>query len=248
MSKWLLSFGMLNFVACNADGDKESDSDENSVFGQNEDDTDNVDGSGCPDIVPEEYRFNWDCENAEECSAKLYRYGVGESFADGSFQVTEQWFKFEGPGAYCVDTFYITGEWDSREPATFGGGTAEELFEITWEMADSQCEVIWSPMFADQEADDPVTQTYGGFMMFDTHNPWNLRNEEYRMLLIAAPVNGSQYTPNSNYAQGTVTPTDPDHALAMSEDAAGDWCCEDPLAGTFQPSEYVWTNSGDCLQ
>ena len=245
MNRWLFSLGLLSTFACTTD--KDSDTGENSVFDQNNNDTDNVDGSGCPEVVPEQYRFVWDCENSEGCAAKLYRYGVGESFADGSFQVTEQWFSFEGPGTYCVDTFSITGEWDAREPATFGGGTAEELFEITWEMADSQCGLIWSPMFADQEADDPVTQTYGGFMMFDTHNAWSVRNEDYEMLLIAAPVNGNEYAPNSNYARGTVTPTDPDHAEpAHQED--GNWCCEDPLSGTFQAAEYVWANSGDCLQ
>ena len=219
----------------------------NSLYDQESNDTDNVDGSGCPADVPEEYRYLWDCENEEGCAAKLYRYGVGASFDDGSFQVTEQWFSFEGPGAYCVDTFQIMGEWDSREPATFGGSSSEELFEITWEMVESQCQVLWSPLFADQEADNPDTQTYGGFMMFDTHTAWALRNEDYGALLIAAPVNGNQYAPNHNYAEGTVTPTG-EHEAPGGQDDAGQWCCEDTLAGEFQPAEYVWANGGDCLQ
>lgn len=246
MGKLLIGLSLCSLIACGSE--KETDDDENAVFDENSDDTDNVDGSGCPEIVPEEYRYLWNCENEGDCSATLYRYGVGESFDDGSFQVTEKWFSFDGPGSYCVDTFQIMGEWDSREPATFGGSTAEELFDITWEMTDSQCQVIWSPLFADQEADDPNTQTYGGFMMFDTHTSWELRNPDYGALLIAAPVNGNQYATNFNYAENaTVTPTG-DHEAPGAQDENDQWCCEDTLAGEFQPAEYVWTNGGDCLQ
>lgn len=248
MERFVIGLSLCSLVACG--GEKES-SDEagNSVFDDNAGDTDNVDGSGCPADVPEEYRYLWDCENEEGCAAKLYRYGVGESFSDESFVITEQWFSFEGPGSYCIDTFEITGEWDSREPGTFGGAGSEELFGITWTMVDSQCQVIWSPLFADQEADDPATQEYGGFMMFDTHTAFGMRNPDppYKALVIAAPVNGNQYAPNQNYAEGTVIPTG-EHEAPGAQDENGDWCCVDELAGTFQPAEYIWTNSGDCLQ
>jgi hypothetical protein len=245
MMKLVIFASTLSLIACGEE--KESNTTENNnVFDNN--DTDNVDGSGCPADVPEEYRFLWDCENAEGCSAKLYRYGVGESMDDGSFQVTEQWFSFSAPGEYCIDTFEVTGIWDSREPSTFGGGTSEELFQIQWQMVDSQCEVIWSPLFADQEASDPATQTYQGFIMFDTHNSWDYRNEDYEALVVAAPVNGNQYAPNSNYARGTVIPKDPDHEPPGGEQENGEWCCADSLIDQIQPSNYVWANSGDCLQ
>lgn len=247
MEKLLIGLSLCTLVACGSEKENNGD-DENSVFDNNSQDTDNVDGSGCPADVPEEFRYLWDCENEEGCATKLYRYGVGESFEDGTIQITEQWFAFDGPGAYCIDTFEITGNWDSREPGTFQSPTSEELFEITWTMVDNGCsEIIWSPLFADQPADDPATQTYGGFMIFDTHNSWGVRNEDYAALVISAPINAGQYVKDSNYASGTVTPTG-EHEPAMEQDENGDWCCEDPLAGEFQPSEYVWANSGACLQ
>lgn len=221
-----------SLVAC---GDKESDTTTETT--DTAENVDNVDGSGCPSVVPEQYRYLWDCENAEGCSAKLYRHGYGESFEDGSFVVTEQWFSFAGPGDYCVDTFELTGSWDNREPGTFGCSQCEALYEIDWVMQDSQCEVIWSPLFADQDADDPATQSYYGFIMFDTHSAFKVRTEE--MLVMSAPVNGNQYAPNTNYARGVATPTDP-NASPFGE--------QDPDFDQMQPAEYVWSSAGDCLQ
>lgn len=226
---------VLGLIAC---GDKETTEEGTSVFDASNNDTDNVDGSGCPSVVPEEYRFLWDCENtSEDCSAKLYRYGVGESFEDGSFEVTEQWFLFNGPSDYCVDTFTITGQWDDRTPNTFGCADCEKMYEVYWDMQDSQCEVIWSSFFADQEASDPTAQSYYGFILLNTHGGWDIRSEN--MLVMASPVNGNQYAPNGNYGRGVATPTY-EGAVPVGE--------ADPMIDDIQPSTYVWTNTGDCLQ
>ena len=233
MTLSLLAFGL---VACGEE--KETSESSNSVFDQ-EGNEDNVDGSGCPSVVPEEYQFLWDCENAQgdDCSAKLYRHAEGESFEDGTFELTERWYLFNGPGDYCVDTFSIVGQYDSREPSTFGCISCESMYEIYWTMTDSQCEVIWSPLFAEQEANDPASQEYYGFVMLDTHGGWDLRYEE--MLVVAAPVNGNQYAPNNNYARGVATPT------YEGATPAGE---ADPMIDEHQPATYEWTNAGDCMQ
>ena len=230
-------FWMLGTVGLFACGEEKTTEEGNSVFDQETDNTDNVDGSGCPSVVPEEYRFLWDCENSEGCNGKLYRRAVGESFEDGSFELTEQWFLFNGPGDYCVDTFEISGEYDDRNPDTFGCISCEAMYEVHWTMQESQCEVIWSPFFADQEADDPTTQSYYGFILLDTHGGWDIRYEN--MLVIASPVNGNQYAPNNNYAQGTATPT------YEGATPAGE---ADPMIDEHQPANYEWSNAGDCLQ
>ena len=47
--------------------------------------------SDCPDEVPEEYQYVWDC-NKENCdgSALVYRYTTGESSDDKSLQLTQK--------------------------------------------------------------------------------------------------------------------------------------------------------------
>lgn len=222
-------------TACGEDKDSTNTGD--AVFDQETDNTDNADGSGCPSVVPEQYWFLWDCENSEGCNGKLYRYGEGESFEDGSFEVTEQWFVFNGPGDYCVDTFSITGQWDDREPSTYGCASCEGMYEVYWEIQESQCGVLWSPFFADQAAETPDGQEYYGYILLDTHGGWDIRNEE--MLVTASPVNGNQYAPNFNYARGTATPTY-EGATPVGE--------ADPMKEEQQPAEYKWANTGDCLQ
>jgi len=230
---WLLS---LFSIGCSSE--KETGEEEgNSVFDNN--DTDGNPSSGCPSDVPEEYKYLWDCENAEGCSGKLYRYGVGSSDEDGNITVTEKWFMFEGPDTYCVDTFEITGSWSPLEPEARGCATCESIYEIDWVMQDAQCGVLWSPMFADQEASAPESQNYGGFLLFDTHGGWDIRNEDYGMLVTGTPVNGSSYAPNANYARGTAIPTY-EGATPPEE--------PDPLIDEQQAADYVWANSGDCLQ
>ena len=54
---WMALFTGL--IACGEDKDSETT---NTVFDQEGENEDNVDGSGCPSVVPEEYRFLWDCE------------------------------------------------------------------------------------------------------------------------------------------------------------------------------------------
>ncbi len=231
---WISVFA-IGLVACGEEKESETT---NTVFNQEGENEDNVDNSGCPSVVPEEYQFLWDCENAtDDCSAKLYRHGIGESFEDGSFEMTENWYLFNGPSDYCVDTFKIVGQYDSREPSTFGCVSCESMYEVYWMMEESQCEVLWSPLFAEQEANDPAMQEYYGFIMMDTHGGWDIRYEE--MLAVAAPVNGNQYTVNNNYGRGVATPTDPDAAPAGEAD---------PMIDDYQPASFVWTNTGDCLQ
>lgn len=229
---WMALFTGL--VAC---GDEKESETTNTVFDQEGENEDNVDGSGCPSVVPEEYRFLWDCENSEGCNGKLYRQAEGESFEDGSFELTERWFLFNGPSDYCVDTFNIVGQYDSREPSTFGCQSCEVMYEVYWMMTDFQCEVLWSPFFAEQEPSDPERQEYYGFISLDTHGGWDIRSPE--MLVVASPVNGNQYAPNTNYARGTADPTDP-NATPFEE--------ADPMIGEHQPSVLEWSNSGDCLQ
>ena len=195
---------LAGLVACGEEKESETT---NTVFDQEGENEDNVDGSGCPSVVPEEYVYLWDCENAEGCNGKLYRQAEGESFDDGSFELTERWFLFNGPGDYCVDTFQIRGQYDSREPSTFGCQSCEVMYEVYWTMTDFQCEVLWSPFFAEQEPADPERQEYYGYISLDTHGGWDIRSPE--MLVVASPVNGNQYAPNTNYARGTADPTDP---------------------------------------
>ena len=104
-------------------------------------------------------------------------------------------------------------------------------------MTDLQCEVVWSPFFADQESSDSQYQEYYGFISLNTHDGWDIREPE--MFVAAAPVNGNQYAPNPNYARGTADPTDP-NATPFEE--------SDPMIGEHQPAIYEWSNSGDCLQ
>ena len=86
-------------------------------------------------------------------------------------------------------------------------------------MTDFQCEVLWSPLFADQEPSDPERQEYYGFISLDTHGGWDIRSPE--MLVVASPHNGNQYAPNTNYARGTADPTDPNaHHLKIR---SNDW-------------------------
>ena len=77
-----------------------------------------------------------------------------------------------------MDTFNIVGQYDSREPSTFGCQSCEVMYEVYWMMTDFQCEVLWSPFFADQEPSDPERQEYYGFISLDTHGGWDIRSPE----------------------------------------------------------------------
>ena len=62
--------------------------------------------SDCPDEVPEEYQFVWDCRKDCDGSAVVYRYTTGESSDDGGLQLTQQWFVFDGVES-CVIHFRL---------------------------------------------------------------------------------------------------------------------------------------------
>ena len=235
MNKYIVLSSIL--IACGTDKETEEEDDTNALFDNS--DSDGNPESGCPSDVPEDYQYLWDCENAEGCAGKLYRYGVGSSDENGDIQVTEKWFMFEGPGAYCVDTFEITGSWSSLEPEARGCATCESIYEIEWVMQDSQCGVLWSPLFADQEASAAETQAYDGFILFDTHGGWDIRNEDYGMLVTGTAINGNSYSPNGNYARGSAVPTY--EGATLPEEV-------DPLIEEQQAADYIWANSGDCLQ
>lgn len=188
-------------------------------------DTGDDDLGGCPSEVPAAYEFLWDCENSEGCSGKVYRYGVGESTAEGEFIAQEQWFVFEGPGLYCIDTFDIRGTASSYDPTTFNCSQCEEIYEVTWRLVDAQCNWNWSSTFADQESSE---QIYQGYFMFDTHDAFGNRNPDNAMLVIGAPTNGNGYAPMPDYGRGIASPQD------SSIDGP--------------PEDYEWASSGDCYQ
>ena len=221
-------FGLLMFLgqlACNYTLVKKDDLEElQEDDDTNVDDTADDSAAGCPSEVPEDYQFLWDCDNAEGCSGKVYRYATGVSTSNGSLTAEEQWFVFEGPGAYCVDRFEISGQASTYDPTTFNCSQCEEIYEVTWRLVDSQCGWNWSSTFADQESDE---QVYRGYLMFDTHDAFGNRNPDNAMLVIGAPTNGGSYAPMPDYGRGTATPTG-------SEDGP--------------PEDYEWASGGDCYQ
>ena len=221
MKKYLI-VGSLLVWGCGADKDAETSS-ENEEQTETESD---VTESGCPPEVPEEYQYLWDCEqtSCDPGAYKVYHYAEGSSTADGSFSATEKWFVFDG-SSYCIDTFEIDGQAVETNPSTFDCSFCEEIFEINWRLTDSQCGWIWSKTFADQESED---QNYYGFLMFDTHaSLTGERNEDNKILVVAAPVNRVEntYSPNNDYGRGTATPTSEVDGM---------------------PEDYVWASSGDC--
>ena len=219
---------LISLVACT--GEKAAESTGESVFDQGDDP---VSESGCPADVPEDYLFLWDCENAEGCSSKLYRYAIGESDASGNISLTEQWFLFNGPDDYCIDTFQIEGEWLDVTPETFDCSSCEGVYEVQWELTESQCGIMWSSLFGDQEPNPEDPQTYSGYLLLDTHTAFRMRNEDYGVLVKAAPG-------GNDYGRGTAIPTDP-NAVGPDE--------TDPNAGEQQAEEYEWTTQpGICLQ
>ena len=181
--------------------------------------------SSCPDFVPEKYKFLWDCTGGVcDTGTVLYRHGVGQSFADGTFEVEENWYLF-GPGTECKDTFIVSGTSQSINPDTFGCGFCEQIFRVNWVYQEtSNCNINWTSFFADQESEE---QNYFGYIMFDTHTTLTgERNPDNAMSVVAAPVNGNNYAPNNDYAKGTAFPTSDVDGI---------------------PEEYEWVNTGDCL-
>jgi hypothetical protein len=230
----MISVSTMLVLATGCGGSKDDDDDDDTGTDGDDggddgddggDDGDDGGGGGCPDSVPEQYRYIWDCD-AETCDGSmLYRYGVGASDADGDMVITEQWFMFNGPGDFCVDTFELEGETSPIDPTTFNCSQCEETYEVEWNHTGTECGVIWGGIFFGQDGQGEEAP-YEGFMMYDTHTAFGDRNPDNAMLVIAAPVLGSTYYPQSNYARGTATPS-------TSEDAP--------------PEDYVYVNAGSCL-
>ena len=189
--------------------------------------------SECPDEVPEEYQFVWDCtkENCEG-SAIVYRHTTGQSADDGTLALTQQWFVFDGV-ASCVDTFTINGILTDLNPDVFDCSTCELVYEVQWTMTESNCQINWGPNTFKQENDAMV---YDGFIVMDTHSrtfdssdeDGLIRNPDGNMNVFEWPVNSD--TGEANKMVGTGT------ALSITEES------------DF-PETYLWTNgSGDCYQ
>ena len=219
-----------------------------------EDDTSSdvpINASDCPDEVPDEYKYVWDCTK-ENCdgSALVYRYTTGESSDDGALQLTQQWFVFDGVES-CVDTFSINGVLTDLNPGQFDCETCELVYQIQWTMTESNCQINWGPNTFKQENDSMV---YDGYLVMDTHgrapgfadekDPNDIdgdgnydepdgeidmvRNPDGNMNVFEWPVNPE--TGEANKMMGTGT------AISITE-------------GTEFPETYVWTNgSGDCYQ
>lgn len=191
-------------------------------------------GSNCPNSVPEEYRFTWNCLNTDCAGATVYRYAQGQSDQNGNIQVEEKWFVFDGIQP-CVDTFQISGLASDINTDQFGCTTCERIFEVSWDLQDAQCGWNWKSTFADQESDE---QSYYGFLMMDTHHRVSFdegapleRYEDNVIHLVGAPVNLAEgvYDPIPNYATGVAIPN-------TSNDEIG------------APEDYTWVSEGSCYQ
>ena len=229
----------LSLTACGDKSDEDEDEDDGgSDTGGGGEGSDGGGGdgggsgstTGCPDEVPEEYQYIWDCQ-AETCDGPmLYRYGVGSSDASGELTIVEQWFLFNGGSDYCVDAFTVQGEWSVIDPTTFNCSQCERTFEVEWDHTTQSCGVIWGGIFfgEDGQSEEPP---YDGFLMFDTHTAFGGRNEGNGALVVGAPVLGGAYYPKPDWARGTANP--------QGEDP------EDPAE--YTPEDYVYVNSGSCL-
>lgn len=213
---------LLSIFAC---GEKQTDS------GSGEETE--VNNSTCPNEVPPEHRYTWDCLNVDCDGSSVYRAGSGASIENGEISMTERWFVFDGI-QHCIDTFEITGVESDTNPELFGCSGCERIFEVTWTLTDMQCNLNWSSTFAEQESEE---QIYVGYLLFDTHQRVSFddsvpleRFEDDFFVISAAPVNVEQnaYAPIPDYATGSATPS--------GEDGIG------------VPEEYVYASAGTCYQ
>jgi len=187
-------------------------------------------GSNCPNEVPEEFRYTWDCTNEFCNGATLYRIGEGATIADGTISLSEEWLLFDGVEP-CIDRFEITGIESDTNPDLFGCTGCERIFEATWTLTDMQCNINWGNLFAEQESED---QIYVGYLLLDTHRRVNFTDPEERyednfFVLSAAPVNNNQYTYIADYGAGTAIPE------GGNPDVGG-------------PEVYSYTSGGTCLE
>ncbi len=230
---WILC---LILVGC-GDGKEDDTDDGNSVFSETTDSGEIASDSDCPSDVPEQYQYSWDCL-ASSCPGGwlMYRNGIGESTADGRLAVEEKYYIFTTTQS-CVDTFSVAGIHSDYNPSNFNCSNCEEIFEIYWQLTDSQCKDTmgwtWKSTFGDQES---ATDEYYGYLMFDTHNAFGDRNPENNILAIGAAVDSAEgsYSPMMDYARGSATPTE--DGVDMDGDGGID----------FYPSAFDWVNSGVC--
>ena len=180
----------------------------------------------CPDIVPEEYRFIWDCAlNSCPGGPLIYNSATGESRADGSIEIAEQWFVFTSGGA-CVDTFQITGQASDLDPNELRCSGCEGVYEVEWTMTTGNtCQLSWGGLFIDDN--DNIEGPYAGYLMFDTHTAFGDRNPDNAALVVGSPVEGRTAYLNPDWGRGTATP-------AAADQPAG------------PPETYTWTNGGLC--
>lgn len=178
--------------------------------------------SNCPDEVPEQYRYTWDCLNqVTDCGGSLvYRYAEGSSAANGHLQMQERWFVFDG-GSHCIDTFQITGT-PADEIADEYCLDCERGFAVEWALQDTQCNMDWEKTFQNEDLEE---QTYTGFLMLDTHRRVTFgeplqRYEKNVMDVSAAAKDESSglYALIGVYGSGTAIPSTSDEAIGAPED------------------------------
>jgi hypothetical protein len=190
-------------------------------------------GANCPDYVPETYQYLWDCK-AAACDAgeyALYNHGQGSSTEDGEITVEEKRYWFHATESNnCIDTFTIVGETGTINAKNDPCSTCEESWEVTWELTDRQCNILYVNSFNHEDVDmDADEQIYPGYLMFDTHMTMTeKRNEDDEMLVIGLHLNetATTYMQDNDYGRGTATPTG-------SEDGP--------------PEDYDWVSTGSCV-
>jgi len=213
-------------VACDSDkgGTGDDTSGSSSGGGEEGGEEGGTDEAPCPDEVPEEYRYLWDCA-AATCDGDVYavHLGTGSTDESGVLSTTEQWFLFWSRDDYCIEEFTLGGPTSSYDPSSFNCVGCEEIYEVEWEMtSDNNCSLSWGSVFVD---DSDIDSPFSGYLMFDTHNAFGDRNEDNKMLVVSAPVSDGFYYPNADYGRGVA----------------------DPLSKVDgPPQQYDWVSNGAC--
>ncbi len=263
----VFAFAALSLVACNGSKSSEDDSaDAGSDGGEGGDGgadggTDGGDGgtaADCPDDVPEEYRYIWDCDLSSCPGGPLiYRYATGESVDEPPYttiRIEESYYVFSS-GGYCIDTFLIEGGWTNTDPTTYRCSECEETFHVTWTMSTGNaCGMVWGSLFFGREGADELEGPWDGALALDTHGDLSGRTD--RALVVAAPwlrpSDGATYQdPNWGYAYTTPT-TDFDgppetyvysntdyggicaNGGRMVKDPGGDWVVNDSFFADWE--------------
>lgn len=179
-----------------------------------DDGTDGGDGTSadCPEEVPEEFRYIWDCDLTSCPGGPLiYRYAEGESIDEPpytTFSAMETYYVFT-PDGWCADTFEIRGTWDTADPGTYRCSECEENYRVTWTMStDNSCGLIWGSLFFGRDGAEEEAGPWDGNIVLDTHGSLSGRYD--RALVGAAPklspANTADYY-NNNWAYAYTEPT-----------------------------------------